>query len=675
MKIGYLWTLFEGTSIVNKSSSTTDNSKQQDTPPTTNIQTPTELTTTKNVHAEENNGINMQKRYTESFKYAYHLSTTRYPEAGRTKDHLLSQVRGNPSKPVETRRQLTTDPEMCMFALTEELHQFDRLQVWELVDKLFGKNVIKLKCCRLEAVWIFVAYVAHKSFLIYQMYVKTAFLNGPLKEEVYDAQPDGFVDPDHLEKVYRLRKALYGLKQASESLMNENKGIMPTKIELTLELSQQGVSNDVLIHKDEFYKRWCCSLILAESNSLPHAHAQTTKTYYWHQDSRIKKAQVHTKTKTSTNSDIQDLPLRYQVYQGRLLASFQDDADVAFMENEFSFKTIDDIKAHSSDVIISDSLYVDDEVHQMGVESHSPHSPSNDSEDVDGNSESNKHVNDTESEEVREDFMMHTARLSPSAAPPLQSTSLGTPYPIAHYVNCDKFSLRHRCFLAAITAESDPNTFLEAVNDEHWRVAMQKEIEALENIGTWTITDLPPGKKVISCKWVYKTKYNSDGTIERNKARLVILRNKQVEGIDYNETFAPVAKMMDVHNAFLHGDLKEEVYIKIPPGFSSQKSGKYALDIISEAGLLGAKPANIPLEQHHRLALADGEEMRDPKRYRRLFMQRPLDEHWQAIVRVVRYIKDNPGQGMEEIGFAGKAVRHLALLTFLDSRAHHVRSL
>nr|GEX69857.1 retrovirus-related Pol polyprotein from transposon TNT 1-94 [Tanacetum cinerariifolium] len=67
---------------------------------------------------------------------------------------------------------------------------------------------------RLEAVWNFFAYAARKSFLIYQMDVKTAFLNGPLKEEVYVAQPDGFVDPDHPENVYRLRKALYGLKQA-----------------------------------------------------------------------------------------------------------------------------------------------------------------------------------------------------------------------------------------------------------------------------------------------------------------------------------------------------------------------------------------------------------------------------------------------------------------------------
>ncbi|GJT22503.1 retrovirus-related pol polyprotein from transposon TNT 1-94 [Tanacetum coccineum] len=193
-----------------------------------------------------------------------------------TKDHPLEQVRGNPTMPVQTRQQLATDPEMCMFALTvsivepknikeamadsawieamqEELHQFDRLKVWELVDKPFGKMIIKLKwlwknkkdedqtvirnkarlvakgyaqeegidfeesfapVARLEAVRIFVAHAAHKSFPIYQMDVKTAFLNGPLKEEVYVAQPEGFVDPDHPEKVYLLRKALYGLKQA-----------------------------------------------------------------------------------------------------------------------------------------------------------------------------------------------------------------------------------------------------------------------------------------------------------------------------------------------------------------------------------------------------------------------------------------------------------------------------
>ncbi|GJU52202.1 retrovirus-related pol polyprotein from transposon TNT 1-94 [Tanacetum coccineum] len=176
-----------------------------------------ELTTTKNVHAEENNDNQAEdtqvqqdefinpfctpvRAVAESSSHSIdnsNMHTFYQPHDSEyrwTKDHLLSQVRGNPSKPVETRRQLTTDPEMCMFALTEELHQFDRLQVWELVDKPFGKN----------------------------MDVKMTFLNGPLKEEVYDAQPDGFVDPDHPEKVYRLRKALYGLKQAPRAWYDES---------------------------------------------------------------------------------------------------------------------------------------------------------------------------------------------------------------------------------------------------------------------------------------------------------------------------------------------------------------------------------------------------------------------------------------------------------------------
>ncbi|GJV97987.1 retrovirus-related pol polyprotein from transposon TNT 1-94 [Tanacetum coccineum] len=82
---------------------------------------------------------------------------------------------------------------------------------------------------RLEAVQIFVAYAAHKSFPIYQMDVKMTFLNGPLKEEVYVAQPEGFVDPDHPEKVYLLRKALYGLKQAPRAWYDELSNFLMSK--------------------------------------------------------------------------------------------------------------------------------------------------------------------------------------------------------------------------------------------------------------------------------------------------------------------------------------------------------------------------------------------------------------------------------------------------------------
>nr|GFD54560.1 integrase, catalytic region, zinc finger, CCHC-type, peptidase aspartic, catalytic [Tanacetum cinerariifolium] len=76
----------------------------------------------------------------------------------------------------------------------------------------FKESFAPVAC--LEAVWIFIPYATHKSFQIYQMDVKMSFLNGPIKKEVYVAQPEGFVDPDHPEKVYQLRKALYGLKQA-----------------------------------------------------------------------------------------------------------------------------------------------------------------------------------------------------------------------------------------------------------------------------------------------------------------------------------------------------------------------------------------------------------------------------------------------------------------------------
>lgn len=128
------------------------------------------------------------------------------------------------------------------------------------------------------------------------------------------------------------------------------------------------------------------------------------------------------------------------------------------------------------------------------------------------------------------------------------------------------------------------------MTDVGWRHAMQTKIRALEDNGTWTMEKLPPGKRALGSQWVYKIKYNSDGSVERLKARLVVFGNHQIAGIDYNETFAPVAKMvtvraflaiaasknwelhqMDVHNAFLHGDLNEEVYMKLPPGFGSSQ--------------------------------------------------------------------------------------------------------
>nr|GFA40540.1 retrovirus-related Pol polyprotein from transposon TNT 1-94 [Tanacetum cinerariifolium] len=183
-----------------------------------------------------------------------------------TKDHPLEQFIGNPSQSVRTRRQLELDVEMCMFSLTvsrtepknieeamadsawiesmqEELHQFDRLDGYtqkEGVD--FEESFAPV--ARLEVARLFIAYAAYKSFTVYQMDIKIAFLYGPLKEEVYVNQPDGFVDPYHPDKVYRLKKALYGLKQAPRAWYDElstflvSKGFSKGSIDLTLFISK-----------------------------------------------------------------------------------------------------------------------------------------------------------------------------------------------------------------------------------------------------------------------------------------------------------------------------------------------------------------------------------------------------------------------------------------------------
>nr|GFB60250.1 copia protein [Tanacetum cinerariifolium] len=127
---------------------------------------------------------------------------------------------------------LESDAEMCMFTLTLWKNKRDEENTVirnksHLVAKGYAqKEGVDFEesfapFARLEAIRLFIAYAAHKSFTIYQMDVKTAFLYGPLKEEVYVNQPDGFVNPYHPDKVYRLKKALYGLKQAPRAWYDE----------------------------------------------------------------------------------------------------------------------------------------------------------------------------------------------------------------------------------------------------------------------------------------------------------------------------------------------------------------------------------------------------------------------------------------------------------------------
>ncbi|KAM2091058.1 hypothetical protein ACFX1T_029593 [Malus domestica] len=145
----------------------------------------------------------------------------------------------------------------------------------------------------------------------------------------------------------------------------------------------------------------------------------------------------------------------------------------------------------------------------------------------------------------------------------------------------------------------EPESYEDAAKDDSWRSAMKTELDMIEKNNTWQLVERPYDKPVIGVKWVYKTKLNLDGTVQKNKARLVAKGYSQKPGIDYNETFAPVARLdtirtlialaaqkkwnlyqLDVKSAFLNGVLKEEVYVEQPQGFvkESEETKVYKLN-------------------------------------------------------------------------------------------------
>lgn len=384
------------------------------------------------------------------------------------------------------------------------------------------------------------------------------------------------------------------------------------------------------------------------------------------------------------------------------------------------------------------------------------------------------------------------------------SNSISSPisYPISSHVTYNKISPSFRAFVLAINSHSEPETFSQAIENPIWRDAMNVELQALEANNTWSVCSLPFGKKSVGSRWVYKIKFRADGLIERYKARLVAKGFTQQEGIDYLETFSPVAKLitvkvllslaaiydwsltqLDVTNAFLHGDLDEEVYMDLPPGYSCREgetlppnpvcrlhksiyglkqasrqwfqkfsnvllaenfvqsssdhtlfvkcnggcflallvyvddiiiagndsqavnslkqtlnnkfkmkdlgplhyflglevarsaSGisicqrKYALELLDETGLLGCKPAKVPMDPNLKLSLESGDLLENPTSYRRLigrllylaatrpdlsyavnrlsqFLASPRKPHMHAAMRILQYVKQSPGQGL-----------------------------
>ncbi|KAJ0754023.1 putative RNA-directed DNA polymerase [Helianthus annuus] len=177
-------------------------------------------------------------------------------------------------------------------------------------------------------------------------------------------------------------------------------------------------------------------------------------------------------------------------------------------------------------------------------------------------------------------------------------------YGLEKVLNYSKLSPENFCFTSVLNKSLEPRSYKEAVSDPNWVRAMNEEMEALHKNNTWQLVDLPLGRKPIGCKWVFKIKYKSTGEIERYKARLVAKGYSQKEGIDFEETFSPVVKMvtvrciislaveknwplyqLDINNAFLYGDLKEDIYMSLPEGYYSKDESKVCKLVKSLYGL------------------------------------------------------------------------------------------
>jgi len=254
------------------------------------------------------------------------------------------------------------------------------------------------------------------------------------------------------------------------------------------------------------------------------------------------------------------------VYTSEIVVS----RNLKFFDMEFPF--------HSSSVTIvpSTHIYLDSQVTHTVLEDYDevPHEDSN---------------SDTEERDI-EVVPVSTRKSSRSSQAPtyLQDyvcSSTSGHYPMANFISYSALSPKHLAFAYSLNTEIEPTSYLSRSKDSRWLTTMQTEIEALNANHTWDFVDLPSYAIYIGSKWVYKIKRHANGTIERFKARLVAQGFSEAEGLDYFETFSPVVKLstirvllalasihgwylhqLDVNNTFLHGDLHEAVYMKVPQG-------------------------------------------------------------------------------------------------------------
>nr|GEY17566.1 hypothetical protein [Tanacetum cinerariifolium] len=563
------------------------------------------------------------------------------------KDHPLEQVRGNPSRPVQTRRQLATDP------------------------KIYFKESFAL-VARLEAIQIFITYAAHKSFPIYQMDVKMAFLNGLLKEKVYVAQPDGFVDPDHL------KKAKYALEILHKHGTDKGQSIdAPMAIKPKLDADLSGNPVDQTDYRSKIKSlmyltssrpdivqavRFC-----ARYQSRPtEKHLKEVKRIFRYLRGTINMGLWYLKgcsfdlidfsnadhvrcidSCKSTSGGIQFLDDKdgenldkmkekgdlcilvrystllkgYRVYNKRT-RMIVESIDIRFDEIKEVFET--PVANDTSGLVPQRQKALDYEnsnpVRQLQNVSSSAdaHVPSKQELDLlfAPSTPTFVHVEENNDDQAEEDHLLNDEFTNPFCAPAQEvdessSHNIGNSnVPTFNQPQVSKYQWMKDHPLEQV--RGNPSRLVQTRR----QLATDPEI-CMFALTVWDLVDKPFGKTVIRLKWLWKNKKDEDQTVIRNKARLVAKGYAQEEGIDFKESFALVARLeaiqifityaahksfpiyqMDVKMAFLNGPLKEEVYVAQPDGFVDPdhlKKAKYALEILHKHGTDKGQSIGAPM--------------------------------------------------------------------------------
>ncbi|GJV93194.1 retrovirus-related pol polyprotein from transposon TNT 1-94 [Tanacetum coccineum] len=223
------------------------------------------------------------------------------------------------------------------------------------------------------------------------------------------------------------------------------------------------------------------------------------------------------------------------------------------------------------------------------------------------------------------------------------------------------------CLYVNFISEMEPKKLIEALEEEGWIIAMQEELNQFERNKVWTLVPKPHGKTIIGTKWIWKNKMDENGIVIKNKARLVAQGYNQQEGIDYEETFAPVARLeairiflayaaymgfmvyqMDVKSAFLNGKISKEH--KFVRGFQIKQDfkgisicqEKYVKDLLKKYDLADCASVKCPMLPPNNL----GPDESGVSVNETLYQANPKESHLVAVKRIFRYLKGTPNLGL-----------------------------